>query len=1162
MRLRRIDILGFKSFRDRMTLEFSEGMTAIVGPNGCGKSNVVDAMKWAMGDMSPKSLRGQAMEDVIFAGSENARPMGLAEVTLVFENDGSVGEWDDSIPREFRDVAEISVTRRLHRSGDSEYLINKVQCRLMDIQNLLSGTGVGKQGYSIIEQNQVGFIVSSRPSERRLLIEEASGITRYKAQRDRTMKRLEKAEENLQRADDILMEVTRQIRTLERQAQRATQYRRLTEELHILEVSLLVRKWDELAARQKVMNRELEAQEVVLLNSTAALNAQEAAIISLREQSQVFEKEHREATELFYKVETQLNLMKSRSEHATESLRDAYQRIETSRREMVSQAERRHRMTQELENVKTELAGVSNVAVVDEDVIEREARLKAAREALVLGERDAHEVKSSLERTRADYHRLVDRRGWLKAQLEEMASRESEIDRQLNLGEAELQQWSNRLEECLQSGEAIHAQLREAEQLTVRADQARLEATDSERLAAKMVDETRRAFVEKQARLESLVAMRGSGEGFGEGVRQVMIWAKREAKTDILGPLAELLEIPEALQTWVGRWLGEELQHVICRSRNVAFEAALKVKKGRVTFRIIPDFDANKWATELTSKWEFLPERSGFLDPEEGQILAFDEGVLVSSERVVVGQAEAEGASAMKRNTLIRALEGEVLELQSALHKAEKEFEQAQHHRVDSQSAWDAARLSRDRLNLEFRESTRKTEEARRENERAQKSLERTRGQLLPMLRRREEATAELEEMTSREADLLRLREESQKQSGLAEERVVDLRRNVERLHLELTERRVEQAQVRERRRSLEESVSRLERAIASAESLEERYGRDANELEQRITNLTAQLDGSEAQLQDLKSGLENARQRVEETRRAVAENTSKTQGDEALLKTTRESVDAARQGYQTIQVSQKEVAFALTHVEEQLLDLFAIDVEMARAKVAQLELPEAERLSRRDYLKRRIESMGPVNAMAEQEYTEALERERFLTEQKDDLVRSVSDLRKAIAEMDRESRKRFRETFEAVDAQFREIFPRLFRGGHARLLFTDPDDMLTTGVDIEVCPPGKRLQNVSLLSGGEKALTAVSLIFSIFMLKPTPFSILDEVDAPLDEANVGRFAQMVREMSATSQMIVITHSRRTMEAAELLYGVTMELPGISKIVSVRLSEADKVLGQ
>lgn len=1160
MRLRRIDILGFKSFRDRMTLEFSEGMTAIVGPNGCGKSNVVDAMKWAMGDMSPKSLRGQAMEDVIFAGSENARPMGMAEVTLVFENDGSVGEWDDSIPREFRDVAEISVTRRLHRSGDSEYLINKVQCRLMDIQNLLSGTGVGKQGYSIIEQNQVGFIVSSRPSERRLLIEEASGITRYKAQRERTMKRLEKAEENLQRADDILMEVTRQIRTLERQAQRATQYRRLTEELHLLELSVLIRKWDELALRQSRLTKELEAQEAVLLNSTAALNSQEVALIEIREQAQVFEKQHREATELFYKVETQLNLLKSRSEHAAESLRDAYQRLETSRREMVSQADRRNRMTQELSNVKNELEGTTNVAVVDEDVLEREGRLKAAREALVLGERDAHEVKSSLERTRADYHRLVDRRGWLKAQLEEMASREADIDRQLSVGEAELLQWSTRLEECLQTGEQLHEQLREAEKLTQRSEQAKLEGNDAEKIAAKRVDDTRRSFVERQARLESLEAMRGSGEGFGEGVRQVMTWARREAKTEILGPIAELIEVPESLQVWVGRWLGDELQHIVCTSPLVAFEAAKKVKKGRVTFLIAPDFDVVRWTSALTSRWEFLPEGASFLEPDGGQILAFDEGILVSHERVVAGQAESEGASAMKRNTVIRSLEVEVADLRAGLAAAEKDLESAQQHRAQCHAAWDAARLGRDRVSLEVRESIRKTEEARRENERAQKSLERTRGQLLPMLRRREDASAELEEMASREADLLRLREESQAQSAIAEERVVELRRSVERWHLELTERRVEQAQVRERRRSLEESVNRLERAIASAESLEERYGRDAEDLELRITNLTSQLDGSETQTVELAQSLEVARKRVEELRQAVAQNTAKMQVDEAALKAKREAVDAARQAFQAIQVSQKEVAFAQTHVDEQLLDLFGCDVEVARTRIAQLELPEDERLSRRDYLKRRIESMGPVNAMAEQEYTEALERERFLTEQKDDLVRSVSDLRKAIAEMDRESRKRFRETFDAVDAQFREIFPRLFRGGHARLLLTDPNDMLTTGVDIEVCPPGKRLQNVSLLSGGEKALTAVSLIFSIFMLKPTPFSILDEVDAPLDEANVGRFAQMVREMSATSQMIVITHSRRTMEAAELLYGVTMELPGISKIVSVRLSEADNVL--
>ena len=565
MRLRRIDIVGFKSFRDKMSLEFSEGMTAIVGPNGCGKSNVVDAMKWAMGDMSPKSLRGQSMEDVIFAGSESARPLGMAEVTLTFENDGSA-QWDDSIPREFREISEIAVTRRLHRSGDSEYLINKVGCRLMDIQNLLAGTGVGKQGYSIIEQNQVGFIVSARPSERRLLIEEASGITRYKAQRERTVKRLEKAEENLQRSEDVLLEVTRQIRSLERQAQRAAQHRRLSEELFGLELALLTRRYDALHEREGRERERLAAAKNELQEAVERLERHEKALGDLRDAVQISERHLSDAREAFFKLETRNSLAQTNLTHATTSLRDVQERLSNARHEASSQADRATRLKRELEGVERELAELDQGSRVDSQVNEEEKELRELRDALVRTETDAQEVKAALERVRSEFHRAQDRVAWLQSQLEEMAGREAEINEVIKSSSVQMERWSKRVDEELNALEALEEQVAKGK---VNLDGLRVAKTELESrcLALRREHEKARGeLLSTQARLDSMKSIRASGEGFAGSVQDVMKWASRQGEDEILGPLGNYLDVPAHLESVVACWLGPRLEHIIVRS--------------------------------------------------------------------------------------------------------------------------------------------------------------------------------------------------------------------------------------------------------------------------------------------------------------------------------------------------------------------------------------------------------------------------------------------------------------------------------------------------------------------------------------------------------------------------------------------------------------------
>lgn len=1161
MHLIRIDIHGFKSFRDRMTIELSRGMTAIVGPNGCGKSNVVDALKWAMGDMSPKSLRGQDMQDVIFAGSETAKPMGFAEVTLTFHNDGDLDDdaFGDAIPREFRQLAEIAITRRLHRSGDSEYLINKVPCRLLDIQNLLAGTGLGKQGYSIIEQNQVGFIVSARPSERRLLIEEASGITRYKGQRERTVKRLEKAEENLQRVADILAEVEKQLRSLERQAQRASQYRRLADELKALEIGLLLNKRDELVAKRGRVLNDLKAAEDERDRARRAWEQHEAAIESARVELFAAEKKQSEDTEAFYRAETRLNVARSKRDHAVESLSEGRRRLETASREITAQTERRQRLARELEQVRGELAGLEQANEAQQNVKAQEDELRQARQRAHEADADMKRARGHFDQLRADYMRLEDRAAWLTNQRRDLDAREHEHEHVQAQMVADLERWRARheastaklgglSESANAAGDAVAVGVREL-------DQAQIQA----RAARTAYQEAHRSNLDAQTRLESLEAMAERGDGFADGVQAVMEWAHKNKRTEVLGPLANLVKLPAAHVDAIGRAVGEQLSEVLVTSRDAAIAAARGAKpKGRVVFRVVDaDFDAQAWVDRLVKGLDFAKN----LEDIRGKgvdIWVLDSGELVLADgRIIVGASVGNVEALVRRQQQVQQLQARLPELQAAVAACETRLAAADERVTELQLQVEKLRRAHEESRVSLTTATREAESDHREVDRLDKSLERHRSQLIPILRRKEEMAEEVERIATRRADFESVRDDLMRQVSELELLARERSETVERLNTQLTERRVSLAQTLERRRSLEDSEMRIDRSLASTEALIERYGRESDEARKRIADIESVLSGGgedlaamDADVQEKKRAMEAARDRAAKALNAVKEA-------EAVSRDKRARLDAAVARVQSFEVAQREVELGVAHVDEQMRDTFDLLADAAATVRQSIEIPLEEWVSRRDYLKRRIEGLGPVNAMAEDEYTQALERRDFLTTQKDDLERSASDLKKAIAEMDRESRRRFRETFEAVNLKFQEIFPRLFRGGHAKLILTDPDDMLTTGVDIEVCPPGKRMQNVTLLSGGEKALTAVSLIFSIFLLKPTPFSVLDEVDAPLDEANVGRFAQMVREMSGTSQMIVITHSRRSMEAAELLYGVTMEQPGVSKIVSVRLDADD-----
>jgi chromosome segregation protein len=1175
MKLRRIEIQGFKSFRDRVSMDIGDGMTCVVGPNGCGKSNVVDSIKWAMGDMSAKSLRGESMQDVIFAGSETHKPMNMAEVTLTFENTATLAEdderaatWREGLPREFQDVPEIAITRRLFRTGETEYLINKIPCRLLDIQNLLAGTGLGKQGYSIIEQGQIGYVVNARPSQRRLIIEEASGITRYKSQRERAERKLEKTEQNLARVTDVLDEITKQLRNLERQARRAEEHRELTQELRQLEIATWLARRAKAAMEAAQAERGLDEARRTLEAAQSQLDLHEQGLRTARVEAHQADRWAAQVTEEFYKLDTRLNLARSNREHSQRSADDARERLEGITRDLEHQRRRQGSLDEELQRILQELEVFDETPQEAEtELIQAQKVLEDLRADLRFAEERRRKAQVDLSEKQRQLGRVDDRIDWATRQNEEFSRRSQLLEQELarqNEEVEDVRRAVQRLEIDLEQARQQHVHLSAGAQ---RAEQTLKEAQQAEVDARRTLQTTTSMRIGLEAQVQTLEAMRLRGEGYDDGVREVLSWARSKGRDDVLGPAADFLKILERDEAAVAAYLGDRLSDVLVTTREAAFEAVSWLKArglGRVSCVIVDRRDENpeqvvaRWLDGLrvVDTFDEIPLELSAVPTVKAW--ATRQGDVCHVDGRIIGGATGQGAEAILRQ--VRRLE----ELQAELERSVLDEAQAREaHEVAEEDLGDA-RQRFERLREEAAAATHRCKGLEQERDRETRQLERVE----VMLGRQRKEFAALEK--SRVNLLEEKKELEDRRDGIGKD-IPELEASLEAAAADcgklqvmveveaqsLTDRRVRLAQVRERRLHLEESKDRLTRAQEAARQQIGRLERDQVQQQARIEELQKSRGDSAQQESELEAAVVAARQAVDTARGKLSTSNGAVQRSEIAVMEARKVLQQAQDTVQSRQLAVREGQVAREHADEQLESHFHVTLDEAREVAGSVELDGDKWPGRIHYLRGRLDKMGPVNALAIEEFEETRERKEFLEAQSADLQASIADLRGAILRMDRESRRRFKETFEAVDAMFQKVFPRLFRGGRARLLLTDPEDMLNTGVDIEVQPPGKALQNVTLLSGGEKALTAVSLIFSIFLLKPTPFCILDEVDAPLDEANVGRFAEMVRELSETSQMLVITHNRRTMEAPRMLYGVTMEEPGVSKIVAVRLSEID-----
>ncbi|PYQ15461.1 MAG: chromosome segregation protein SMC [Acidobacteria bacterium] len=1178
MRLDSVEIVGFKSFCDRQELSFRGGVTGIVGPNGCGKSNISDAISWVLGEQSVKSLRGTAMEDVIFAGSQSRQPLAMAEVNLKVS--GLNGSSPDGVP-------ECVVTRRLYRNGESEYLMNGKVCRLRDIHELFMDTGLGSKAYSIIEQGKIGLILSSKPADRRALIEEAAGITKYRARRRQTALKLEAAQQNLLRVNDIVHEVEKQLEGLKRQASKARRYRVLRDEMVAVQRILFGRRFLELQEQ----SRGLAARV------TEESGREQAVALALQT-----EEAHMEARRgALYDAEGMLEQARARLSELTLAV-DRHQGRSGYCREQIEDTERRRaELGGEEEELRARVAPLDGeLADRREDEVRLRTRLSQAEEEARRAEETAQSAAGRERREEDDQEAAREAQVVLLGRLAALQNARSSVAGNAERAAADLVKLAAELEETErdrarveslraeargreESAEHLLAHLGAERQVAAeRGAGARRQAAGHEREADALQSE-RDGLAGRQASLEEIVATHAA---YDEGARALLA---RPAGIEVQGAVADTVETDSAHERAVEAFLGERLQAVLVVDGQQALQGVRFLEESGAGRAALLLLDAPRTAedprlAEIARREPLvrgrLSERYRVTGPHAAAIrAALPDALVVDRLEDALAVARAHGplpcvtlagetfdgavAEGGRGGTGLLAPRREIREATARLAELERLLKQA-HARVEADAA--AARAAEDEAAIlaeRIHAAEKELVAVRHDLTAADEEAARLRRKAAVLDAERSQAEQERGRAAVRLAELeaaLRAAE-AERESGTARlaslgAAVAAARAATESAQAASSEARSVLAGLRERAAAVEADRCRLEDDRRELEARIAAGASRAAELVRRGEELAAERAASErllalalADRDRLGGDTAAAEDRVREIRNEL-------EGREQALKERRREHGMLRDALAELEVARARTGSDLDHLVRDCQQTAGTGAAEAAARLSDEDrAAEGSALEGRvQELREKLDRMGPVNVLAVEQARELEERHRFLTVQRQDLVDSIAEMDRAIKSIDRTSKERFREAFQVINRHFGEIFKQLFGGGTAGLSLLDEEDILESGIDVMAQPPGKRLQNVMLLSGGEKALTAISLLFAIFQYKPSPFCILDEVDAPLDDANIGRFVRMLEGLKDQTQFVLITHSRKTMEIADQLYGVTMEEPGVSKLVSVRFS--------
>jgi chromosome segregation protein len=1175
LKLHKLHLSGFKSFVDDVDLDFAGGLTAIVGPNGCGKSNLADAVVWVLGERSAKSLRGETMEDVIFAGSESRKSLGMAEVSLELEASEEV---------ERAEEGRITLGRRVHRSGESQYSINGKRVRLKEIKDLLMDTGLGIRAYSMIEQGKIGQILSGKPLERRRLLEEAAGVTRYRERRRIAEIKLEEAGANLARLDDIVSEVGRSMRSLKRQAGAARRYQERQQQYRDLLRKVLVGRWTAVHLRQVTTESNLQALVAEEAETSATLQRSEADNVKAREEveqhAEQLGEQHRRDAESAASIEGKQEFLKGsrrRLEEMAERIVAGKQLIDHRQKQikelskmLADLAERRQALSNDLSRAASEVDQDDHkISSVEALASEAGERLETFRSSLLSALGEITGLRNRMHQEQLEREKGQIRRQHLGAEMKTKSQNLEAATTSLAAAEKEVREHSAHIEQC----ETTLEDLNESVEL-LEADRE-VEADALEDLEGELRDLNQRVeLLDELSRTD-------------DQRRQALQEALAESGLDAAEFLSTQFKVIEGWEESLDLFLGSVTEAVILPGDedglNLARSLVKSSRSGRL-IRAMTDHSAGQQTTNrpddpaiLYSLAESLSlppelaaalppaylvdsatdaERLARLNPEVAFIsregIWAQAGVLhVSGDRSELGQLsrskELQESAAQieplesqqvahasnledidrrleEKKELIREQEIDLSELRSmtAVAKARHEDLVARHHRLGVETRT---------LEVEFSETDREL-----------KSLAGRSDLLATQLETAETTHASLEKDFDR-----------------AQAEVDDIRQDREEARTSGASRKGRLELLEERLAAHRQESQRIEREIEEGRQQIQAWVDEGERIETRQAEITAAVERTTIELQEALEGRASSRDQVIALQERLDQSRTDLREAEAAATDLREKRDQLRDQLGEVRIDEATSKQEAEQLQTTYREEFGEDFpEGKQPEDASAEHPPAELEAWQadlDRSKEVLERMGPVNLLAADEFTEHEERHTFLAQQHEDVVKSVESLRSTIREINETSSKRFRETFEKVNEFFGQTFVDLFRGGEAEMRLLDEDDVLESGIEIVARPPGKRLQNLMLLSGGEKALTAIALLFALFRLKPSPFCILDEVDAPLDDVNTLRFVEMVKKMSGDTQFVMITHNKLTMEACSMLYGVTMQERGVSNLVSVSLDE-------
>lgn len=1188
MRLRRLEMLGFKSFMEKTVLEFDQPITVIVGPNGCGKSNVVDAIRWVMGEQSPKHLRGKHMEDVIFGGSERAAPLSMASVEVTFSADGG------GFPPPYHEFTEVAICRRLYRDGTSDYLINRAQVRLRDIADFFAGTGLGKSHYAIVEQGRVAQLITAKPDERRGFIEEAAGVSRFKARKESALRKIETCQGNLLRLQDILQELERQMRSLERQVSKAERYQRLSGELKTKELTLSATRYTELSAKLTEIETEHRVLTETMTGLEGELGAQETQFSTVQLRQSEEEQRLSDLQEREYKLQNARNLLESSERYKSQEqsdrtdscaaledeLTDLRQRLTTLQADYRTWQSRETDLQQRVETLHVQYdAAAAALDTSAKEEIERLRDLEKRKE-------ERFRLSSQLDSHHDRAHDLEERRTATAARALDLAGRVDAVAADLKKSESIL----TKEQSALSALHQLRLQLvQDSDSLaqTIAAQRQELE------VSAAQAQTYERDLTKKRSRLESLETLEKNFEGYGEGVRFVM---GDTLGTALHGTLAQFIETDPLYEQALAAFLGEKLQYILCDTARDAEAIVSRLKqeaRGRVALvpRALASSSAPiavvegagvigalrdhvRTAQDYQSLVDHFIGNTLLVDTLSNALALFDakhrnpeplpalvtlEGDILDPSGILIGGKAEVGAETLLANRREqKTLKEDIADLDRNL-AMQVELKRRTGERLKSlEKELETLKTNTHQEDLKRVESENRLKTETRERDRLQQALADLEREQQTLASEQARIDAALTELSERETAIHATITTLDHLIPEHESRLQELKQRLERERENATSLKVQMSSVdAENTRFLEEG-QRLGTLITDLQINIDRRERDLTVHRDRLNQLQRELETIRTESQTTAQTYETVRAELAACKAAYQGAQESLRTQEMALHTLRKRYKEQSDRLHALSLALQQETLARTHLLEHCETTYQVTLPIWITESAPLALSAADLdtwSQEVQELKSKIASIGPVNVDAIAEFAEIKGRYEFLNGQKTDLETSLDGLQKAIIKIDQTTKKRMIEAYQHINVAFQKEFPRLFGGGRATLSLTNEEDILESGIEVFAQPPGKKLQSIDLLSGGEKALTALSLLFSILSYRPSPFCVLDEVDAPLDEQNVHRYNALIQNMVDRTQFILITHAKSSMEIGNTLYGVTMPDPGISRIVSVNLDE-------